>query len=50
MHLSIGESSQPVYHANPGITMKVYAHVVDGTSGMAADGMDEALGWPSDAL
>jgi integrase len=31
-------------HANPGITMKVYAHLIDGTSGMAADGMDDALG------
>jgi len=31
-------------HANPGITMKVYAHLIDGTSGMAAAGMDEALG------
>jgi integrase len=31
-------------HANPGITMKVYAHLIDGTSGIAADGMDEALG------
>jgi integrase len=30
-------------HANPGITMKVYAHLIDGTSGMAATGMDEAL-------
>jgi integrase len=31
-------------HANSGITMKVYAHMIDGTSGMAADGIDEALG------
>ena len=31
-------------HANPGITMKVYAHIIDGTSGMAADGINEALG------
>jgi integrase len=31
-------------HANPGITMKVYAHLIDGTSGMAASGIDEALG------
>jgi integrase len=31
-------------HANPGITMRVYAHLIDGTSGMAASGMDEALG------
>jgi hypothetical protein len=31
-------------HANPGITVKVYAHLIDGTSGMAATGMDKALG------
>jgi integrase len=31
-------------HANPGVPMKVYAHMIDGTSGMAADGIDEALG------
>jgi integrase len=31
-------------HANPGATMRVYAHMIDGTSGMAASGMDEALG------
>jgi integrase len=31
-------------HANPGITARVYAHLIDGTSGMAATGMDEALG------
>lgn len=30
-------------HANSSITMRVYAHMLDGT-GMAADGMDEALG------
>ena len=30
-------------HANPGITARVYSHVIDGTSGMAATGMDEAL-------
>jgi integrase len=30
-------------HANPGVTMKVYAHVIDGTSGLAADGIDAAL-------
>jgi integrase len=30
-------------HANPGITMKIYAHQIDGTSSMAAQGMDEAL-------
>lgn len=31
-------------HANPGVTMRVYAHIIDGTEGMAADGMDQALG------
>jgi integrase len=31
-------------HANPGITMKIYAHMTDGTSGMTASGIDEALG------
>jgi integrase len=30
-------------HANPGVTMKVYAHMIDGTSGLAADGIDSAL-------
>ena len=30
-------------HANPGITMKVYAHMIDGTSGAAAQGIDSAL-------
>ncbi len=30
-------------HANPGITMKVYAHVLDGTSHVAAAAVDEAL-------
>jgi integrase len=30
-------------HANPGVTMKVYAHMIDGTSGMAAAGIDAAL-------
>jgi integrase len=31
-------------HANPGVTMRVYAHMIDGTSGIAASGMDDALG------
>jgi integrase len=31
-------------HANPGITMKVYAHMIDGTSGMASAAMNEAIG------
>ena len=30
-------------HANPSITMRVYAHVIAGTSGMAAAGMDAVL-------
>ena len=30
-------------HANPGVTMKVYAHAIVGTSGMAAAGMEAAL-------
>jgi integrase len=35
--------SRYLRHANPGITAKVYSHVIDGTSGMAADGIDDAL-------
>jgi integrase len=35
--------SQFAGHANPSITMKVYAHVIAGTSGMAAAGMDALL-------
>ncbi len=31
-------------HANPGVTMKVYAHMIDGMGGMAAQGIDQALG------
>jgi integrase len=31
-------------HANPAITMKVYAHVIAGTSDMAAAGIDTLLG------
>jgi integrase len=31
-------------HANPGITMKVYAHMKDGTSHVAAAAMDSTLG------
>ncbi len=30
-------------HANPGVTMKTYAHVIDGTSGMAGTAMDDAI-------
>ena len=30
-------------HANPSITMKVYAHVLDGTSHVAAAAMDNIL-------
>lgn len=33
-------------HADPAITMKVYAHVISGTSGMAARGMDAVLSRP----
>lgn len=29
-------------HADPSVTMRVYAHMIDGTSGMAASGMDDA--------
>ena len=36
--------SQYAGHADPSITMKVYAHVLTGTSGMAAAAMDAALG------
>lgn len=35
--------SQFAGHADPAITMKVYAHVIAGTSGMAAAGMDAIL-------
>jgi len=31
-------------HANPQVTMRTYAHSLRGTSGMAASGMDAALG------
>ena len=31
-------------HSNPSTTMRVYAHMIDGMGGMAADGMDKALG------
>lgn len=31
-------------HSNPAITMKIYAHVIDGMGDMAASGMDDALG------
>ena len=31
-------------HANPGITMKIYAHMIGDFSGMTASGIDEALG------
>lgn len=30
-------------HADPSVTMRVYAHVMDGTSGIAAQGIDSAL-------
>jgi integrase len=31
-------------HSNAGVTMRVYAHMIDGTGGVAARGIDEALG------
>lgn len=31
-------------HANPGITLAIYSHMIDGMGGMAASGMDDALG------
>jgi integrase len=37
-------------HANPGITMRVYAHVLDGTSHIAASAMDDLLGHPKRGL
>ena len=46
----VPEVSSYLGHADPAITMRVYAHPLDGTSGMAADGMDEALGQLSEAL
>jgi integrase len=30
-------------HADPSVTMRIYAHVMDGTSGIAAQGIDSAL-------
>src|SRR5215211_2122484 len=36
--------SKYLRHANPGITATIYAHIIDGTGGIAADGMDQALG------
>jgi integrase len=30
-------------HANPSVTMRTYAHMIDGTSGIAAHGIDSAL-------
>jgi integrase len=42
--VAITVTSRYLGHANPAITMKVYAHVLDGTSHVAASAMDEALG------
>jgi integrase len=42
--VAITVTSRYLGHANPGITMKVYAHVLDGTSHVAASAMDSALG------
>lgn len=36
--------SKYLRHANPGITATIYAHIIDGTGGIAADGMDQVLG------
>jgi integrase len=36
--------SKYLRHSNPGITMSTYAHMIDGTGGMAATGIDSALG------
>jgi integrase len=36
-------------HSNSSITLRHYIGVVDGMEGMAANGRDETLGWPSDA-
>ena len=36
--------SRVLGHANPHITATVYIHVIEGTEGMAADSMDDALG------
>ena len=35
--------SRYLRHASPGITASVYSHIVSGTEGLAADGIDEAL-------
>ncbi len=31
-------------HSNPYMTMKIYAHMIDGMGGLAASGIDDALG------
>jgi len=36
--------SKYLRHASPGITMTTYAHMIDETGGIAADGMDQVLG------
>ena len=41
--VAITVTSRYLGHANPGITMKVYAHVLDGTSHVAAEAMNNAL-------
>ena len=35
-------------HADVPITFSVYGHVLPDMQGRAADGMDAALGWPSE--
>jgi integrase len=42
--VAITVTSRYLGHANPGITMKVYAHVLDGTSHVAAEAINNALG------
>ena len=38
--------SKYLRHRNPSITMNTYAHIIEGTGGMAADAMDATLGAP----
>jgi integrase len=35
-------------HANPSVTLAVYAHAVEARDRDAADGLGRALGWPRD--
>ena len=36
--------SKYLRHSNPGVTLTIYAHVLDETGGLAADAMDQAPG------